>query len=379
MGLFPLGNAGAQPLPPAPLPPNPVPEAPLLEAAIDGNVTALDIRVPMDAPGRRPPLLWSDEMSQLGTTYFRLHVGPSGVPFPAGAELRLISGAGDVSRINLASLGADGAWSDLILGGRVRLAVLSPQPAPGAVLRIDRMQAEAKGVTLYSTWGDNEILPVHDPQVPQVVGAVASSVAFLSFIEGGRSRSCTGFLISADTLLTNEHCIRSAGACASMRAVFGYEFAPDGRLAMGPQSACAGFEPALSDFATDVTVIRLVPPPGDGYRPVALPAPAGDPPERPPEGPLFIVQHPTAQPKQVSITNCGWRDWPVAGRAADSDFTHTCDTARGSSGAPVFDLAGRLVGIHHFGFRDTDSTVWTENRAVRIGPVARWLSQQGLP
>ncbi len=365
VGLLCSGSLGAQPLSPSPE----------LEAAIDGNVTRLDIRIPMDTTGRSAPLLWTDEMSQLGRTYFRLHVGSAGAPFPDGAELRLLQNSGDVSRIDLSTLGETGAWSDLIIGGRVRLAVSSVLPAPGAVLVIDQMQTEAQGIALYSTWGPNEILPVHAPQVPAVVASVASSVAFLSYIEGGRSRSCTGFLIAPDTLLTNQHCIRSAEACASMRAVFGYEFAPDGQLAMGPQSACTGFQPEFSDFSTDVTVVRIAPPPGDSFPPVDLSALDSEPPT----GPLFIVQHPTAQPKQISITNCGWLEWPVPGRAPDTDFTHTCDTAKGSSGAPVFDIDGRLVGIHHFGFRDLDNDLWTENRAVRIGLIAAWLSAVGLP
>ena len=65
----------------------------------------------------------------------------------------------------------------------------------------------------------------------------------------------------------------------------------------------------------------------------------------------------------------------VDGRAPQSDFTHTCDTAGGSSGAPVFNLEGQLVGVHHFGFADDVDGLWTENRSVHGDLIAAWWTE----
>ncbi len=351
------------------------PPAPVLEAVIDGDIETRNIRVAMDETGRSAPVLWEDQIAEFGADYIRLHITSTGAAFPAGSELRITPSFGPVQAVDLAKVGPEGIWSGLIGGARARLAVVATDGAAGAVLEIGQVMSEASGIALFSAWGTNDIRPVYDAGGPQSVAVVAPSVAMLSFIEDGTSHACTGFLIAADVILTNEHCVRSAAACASMTAVFGYEYDANGTLGMGPQARCTAYLPDWSNFEADVTAIRIDPPPGAGFAPVTIGAQQGEPP---PEA-LFIVQHPGPLPKHVSFLDCAWDRWPVDGRAPETDFSHTCDTAKGSSGAPVFDLDGRLVGIHHFGFADSPSEIWTENRGVRIGPVVTWLSEQQLP
>jgi hypothetical protein len=62
------------------------------------------------------------------------------------------------------------------------------------------------------------------------------------------------------------------------------------------------------------------------------------------------------------------------GRGIGTDFTHTCDSAGGSSGAPVFDAEGHLVGLHHYGFAEAQVQEWTENRAVRLERIRNWVA-----
>jgi V8-like Glu-specific endopeptidase len=62
----------------------------------------------------------------------------------------------------------------------------------------------------------------------------------------------------------------------------------------------------------------------------------------------------------------GWRN----GKA--TEFTHDCDSERGSSGSPVFNDAGQLVGLHHLGFDIDPQTCEQkdrENKAVRVDAI----------
>ncbi|MBX3305907.1 MAG: trypsin-like peptidase domain-containing protein [Nitrospira sp.] len=59
--------------------------------------------------------------------------------------------------------------------------------------------------------------------------------------------------------------------------------------------------------------------------------------------PVFIVQHPNGQPKQVVLSN---------NRLIDIDeaqpyLTYEADTDRGSSGSPVYNRQWEVVGLHH--------------------------------
>lgn len=346
---------------------------PILSPPVDGGVETLDIRIEFDAESTGA-VRWSDQIARFGTKYVRLRIAREGDPFPEGARFVILPEGGPELGIDLASLGSEGVWSPMIIGGRARLAVLSEAPLQGSVLLIDRIAREATGVTLYSAHGPNDIRLVHDHEAPEAVAASSRAVALLSFIDQTETISCTGFLVAPDIVLTNEHCVRTDAACASLTAVFGYEADGNGRLGQGPQSSCIGFDPDWSNYDADVTAIRIAPPPGDEYPPLTLP----DEPVEPPSEGLFIVQHPGVVPKHVSFIDCAHHTWPVDGRASGTDFSHTCDTAKGSSGAPVFDLAGNLVGIHHFGFQEVPNDHWTENRGVRIAPITQWMAAAGV-
>jgi V8-like Glu-specific endopeptidase len=84
---------------------------------------------------------------------------------------------------------------------------------------------------------------------------------------------------------------------------------------------------------------------------------------------VWIVQHPLAMQKQISSCKVI--------KAESHDFTHQCDTEAGSSGAPVFNSQGLLVGIHHKGFeleKDTCKPLLPKlNRAVRIDQIMTFL------
>lgn len=100
---------------------------------------------------------------------------------------------------------------------------------------------------------------------------------------------------------------------------------------------------------------------------------------------LFLVHHPLADIKQISagtlvgaqcrIVEPARRSWKDEARK--SEFSHRCDTEGGSSGAPVFDRQGNLIGLHHLGFEKLrDGSCDKLNKAVSIGPVLLDLEEK---
>ncbi len=154
-----------------------------------------------------------------------------------------------------------------------------------------------------------------------------------------------------------------------MTAVFGYEFDSTNRLRMGKQARCVNYVPEFSHFPYDVSVIRLSASLGNDYGQINL----ADTTDATPED-LFIIQHPGSQPKQVSFINCRLTQTHISGRDEGTDFTHTCDTAGGSSGSPIFNAEGLLVGLHHFGFQEDQTQLWTQNRGVHGTNIAVWFA-----
>ena len=362
--LFVAAGASAQDAPPAPE----------LEALATGVVEARDIRIDAASRNSDGAVLWTGEVAVAETPWLRLLLRTEGPPFPDGSFVALFTADDGRSDLALADLPPEGYWTDLLPNGRVRLAVVTGDGTlhPASVLVIDSLSYLGQEIASYSAHGGNQITGINDPSVPEEIRRLGRPVAYLSFLSGGRSGICTGFLVGRDLLMTNEHCINSAESCRSLSATFGYEVGVDGKLSYGRQYRCAGYDPRLTSFDLDVTVVRLKDGPGDVYGMID-PATASDDLT----GPMAVIQHSghnATRTKEVSLVDCAIAAAPVNGRAVDSDFTHTCDTAKGTSGAPVLDLAGHFRGLHHFGFRDDDSDIWTENRGVR-GPLIRdWLA-----
>lgn len=88
---------------------------------------------------------------------------------------------------------------------------------------------------------------------------------------------------------------------------------------------------------------------------------------------VSMVHHPAASKKMIS-TGCRVIDPTLPSwkqETPNASFSHDCDSESGSSGAPMFDTSGALVGLHHLGF-ETDATTGhcdKKNKAVWFGPI----------
>jgi len=189
---------------------------------------------------------------------------------------------------------------------------------------------------------------------------------------------CSAVMIGPDLALTNWHCggdnswMKSAdywqgSVCANTTLDLGWDGGEVRR-----QYNCVAVE-AL-DERLDYAVLRLRPVVGAGgmvgqplyERLAAAPAPA--------IGNAFVVHHAMCKPKLLS-SSCSVRSLVHANWLADgtmTDLTHDCDTEHGSSGAPIFDDEGRLVALHHVGFKRNPQTCEAEdrvNKGVRITDI----------
>jgi len=192
------------------------------------------------------------------------------------------------------------------------------------------------------------------------------------------SWTCSGVMVTSDLFLTNWHC----GGLSSFRRkqikfwdkeVIGdslidlsWDDDESSREYVGVGEVVA--ESEKLDFALiDVRPVNSV---GRARPAILSDTPVG------PNAKLKIIHHPVALSKRITMgcfvitpSRAGWRD------AEEVDFAHDCDTEAGSSGAPIFDERGYVVGLHHLGFaydkncKEKDGV----NKAVRMDKILAFL------
>ena len=338
-----------------------------LAAQRDGIVQSLAIETPVFTADPATALPWETEIRRTGAAYLRLHISGADGPYGDGTMLKLRDrSAALVHEYPAAELLERGPfWTVMIPGDYALLSLL--EPTPGFHLRIDQIAFQAHGGAPLSTVGDDEKQPISDYADDVLISRIERPVAKLSFVKDGAPRTCTGFLIDTGQFMTNHHCIASADDCGSALAIFGYQYDTTGLLSFGEQFACKAISDGKTSETLDYAILDLDGNPAATWGSLSLD-------EADPDviGPLLVIQHPAGQPKQISKINCAMDVVPVDGLEPQSDFTHSCDTVGGSSGSPVFDTEGRIVGLHHYGF--AEGGPWSDNRAVRMKRILEDLA-----
>ena len=186
----------------------------------------------------------------------------------------------------------------------------------------------------------------------------APGIARLRFMVPQGEGLCTGFLVGADLLMTNQHCISTDAEVQSAIVEFGF----DSRAAKPKRFRVSKIE--ATDFDLDYSLLRLSGTPPSPYVRLHFGTAPGE------KEALTIIQHPGGEPKQVSFfPNCAAGTLTLPGREkADTDFGHVCDTLGGSSGSPVLGWStGKVVGLHHLGF--VPGVKDPQNQAVHIKQI----------
>ena len=295
-------------------------------------------------PGPATGVLWSETVSHpTGVPAVRVHVQVrQGRPAAdwrirfrdlSGQEIESFAGGSPL----LAARG--GVWSGEIPGRGAEIELVTDTNAQGLEIAVDKYAYRVISAIPMSISGIDQRIPIR--KAPADVQGWAGPIARLRFISGGEEFVCTGFLLTRDLLLTNEHCLGTEESALSALAEFGFD-----SLDSTPKTVRVSKLEA-ADAPLDYALVRLAQaPPGFGRVTLGGGTPVTD------GQALVIVQHPAGEYKQASIDDCKVRSASMPGvTAAATDFGHLCDTLGGSSGSPVLDRqTGRVVGLHHLGF-----------------------------
>lgn len=194
--------------------------------------------------------------------------------------------------------------------------------------------------------------------------ASSRAVAYLSIPAAGTR--CTGFLIAADVLMTNEHCIPDAASAQGARALFQYE---EGGPTTDAGVDCSEF--LGNDAGLDYALLRCVGRPGDTWGVVALEA------TTPAKNADVYVVHQNCD--YYTDPSCAPTKKYSPGRvtATSPEIGHDADTLGGSSGSPVFSrVTHGVIGLHHVGLGNDGNGRGSQNRAVPMTSILPVLAQR---
>jgi V8-like Glu-specific endopeptidase len=335
----------------------------LAEPMPEGKVRVVDVRTPaFVATG---PRVWrSAALQEPHSDYLRLHftdiVDTSATDYTVVVRDYRNVPVLTFARSDFAS--RPEFWTHQVFRGVAVVEVRGDVPPTGLSFTIKEYAYQARAPhTLESIIEGDQSRDVYQYASLPTVQQAARPVAKLTFVDAGQSFTCTGFLINDDVLMTNDHCVNSQALCATAIAIFGFQLDAQGVKQQGEEHDC--LQVLAADDALDYALLRIAGKPGATFGHLTLAArDVGA------QQPLYVVQHPFGAPKKVSIVDCSVGTPVVEGRRRDgTDFSHVCDTAKGSSGSPMLAIDDVVVGLHHLG--TTPGKFASVNRAVSMKEI----------
>lgn len=314
----------------------------------------LDLKLKMfNKPYRSGPyalgargVVWSRKIGHdAPVSAIRLHVKVPGIPSASAFEIVVSDEHGEeIERLdsNSATLRSGDFWTAMVPGSAAVIELATNgDPAPIDVL-VDGYAYTINNAKPQATVGEDNKIEIYE--APDDIRDLSSPVARLVIMVPGGGAYCTGFLLTQDLLLTNQHCIKNNDEARSTIAEFKYEN-PNPRPG---QYRVQKIEAV--DVGLDYALVRMAGLPGGKFKQVSIIRE----PTLADHAELFVIQHPEGKPKMVAIDNCQVEGIARTGVGGDvTDFGHICDTMGGSSGSPVFFKQSKAVaGLHHLGFRE---------------------------
>jgi V8-like Glu-specific endopeptidase len=354
--------------------------SPAFAPAREGAVRAIKVTVPRIGRGLQAAEAWSITVQQPGARWIRLKM--TNIIDASVVDYQVAILGGDLTRIATYGKKEFGSrkslWSGYIKGGYARVVVVPTQDARpvGLKFSLDKVIFDSPGAVLESVVDRNnpKLQPVRMFASDSVLQRVSSSVVKLRGVGRNSNETCTGFMVTSNLMVTNEHCIPNASVCESMVALFDWDPAIDDE-SDGKRFTCIKLE--CADAQYDFAIVRLSGHPGDinQWGHLTLKSKTlieGDS--------LYVVQYPgVSEVKQLARDGCSVKTPQAPGVSAGvlSDFGHLCDTKGGSSGSPVLAPDNTVVGLHHLPFSEDEHRWCCENRAVQIAVVSASLAKLG--
>lgn len=194
----------------------------------------------------------------------------------------------------------------------------------------------------------------------------SNSIVHLRIIYNNIERPCTGFLISDQFLITNEHCVSNEKMASQTSVWIGYE-----NESKKPFEILTVKELVISNYELDFSILKLDEPVSINFNIFKWRLSTLNYFEK-----VLIIQHPNGEIKQFSSdSDCYISNPKLKGRSGlFNDFGHRCDTKDGSSGSPILDNQYKLIGIHHWGLHPGDKLEY--NQGVSIEKVYSYLNNK---
>ncbi len=347
--------------------------------------------------------VWSGAFRSPGATGLRLHL--TDLALPKGAELYVFGrhghAFGPYTDIH------DELWTNTVAGDEIVLQLHRPtrdMRAGGRLFTVaqlahlgERFAFGMSAEKAFCSWNDSCITNAECESIPGAVQPVQDAVAYLIFSLPGGSFICSGGLLNDTSssgtpyFLTANHCFSTQSAASSLEAYFqwtvgcgascGSQFNPPGSV-----PRVLGASLLATNSSTDFTFLELnsAAPSGStflGWTTANVANSGGTQ--------LYRVSHPAGSPQAYSEqsvnTTSGVCGSLPRGNYIYSDAT-LADTEGGSSGSPVVNGSGQVVG-QLFGAcgATPETTCDSDDRtvdgafAVTFSSISQWLDGGGGP
>ncbi|MCP3961204.1 MAG: trypsin-like peptidase domain-containing protein [bacterium] len=351
-------------------------------------------------------MVWSGTFRSPGATGVRLHL--EDVDLPRGTEIYVFDRYEQAFGPYSAGKGGN-LWTNTVKGDEIVLQVHLPLSATFSLQGRDLFRVSeishlgdnySFGFSInksFCSWNDSCITNAECESIPGSVQPLQDGVAYLLYDLPGGTYLCTGGLLN-DTgstgtpyLLTANHCFSNESAADSLEAYFqwtvgcgascGSQYFPPGSV---PRTV--GADLLATSSTTDFTLVQLdqAAPSGStflGWTTAAVANSSGTN--------LYRVSHPSGSPQAYSEqdvnTSAGTCGGLPRGNFIYSDAT-LGDTEGGSSGSPVVNGSGQVVGQLYGACGATPATSCDgDDRtvdgafAVTFPSIAEWLDPGSGP
>ncbi len=271
--------------------------------------------------------------------------------------------------------------------GKVYFSLVFTDPEANATFVVQEYIAMPEPIkyTFHSVQDKNNIgwKSLYSSDVSGLMHCLGDTVGYLSITDRNHDWGCSGVVIATEPvvlLLTNFHCGWAPATSEEPTTLFNFwhpqtcndmwiDLSWDEDV-QSREYRCR--EVIVHNRQLDIAVLRIE-------------AEGTDNPPIPPiirqkavtiTDKISIIHHPAGAPKKIStkeiaskcrVVDTEFPGW-ISTSPPDVRFTHQCDTESSSSGAPVFNQDGYLIGLHNQGFSTTDPPDKL-NKAIRMDKI----------